>query len=151
MSVIVRTPGNMIKLFCKGADKAIFERLQDLVPESGTRLQQKIRQDTKAHLDSFAREGFRTLCCAEAIIPNHIYEQWKEVYQKAATSMANRNEKLSEAANLIEANLLLLGASAIEDKLQENVTFYNIFKNIFISKEKSMRVLFYFEALDSFC
>ncbi len=129
MSVIVRTPGNMIKLFCKGADKVIFERLQDLVPEEGTKLQRKIRQDTKAHLDSFARQGLRTLCCAEAVIPNNVYEQWKKVYQDADTSMQNRKEKLSEAANLIEKNLLLLGASAIEDKLQENVIIQIINKN----------------------
>ena len=35
--------------------------------------------------------------------------------------MQNREEKLSDAANLIENNLVLLGASAIEDKLQVGV------------------------------
>lgn len=37
--------------------------------------------------------------------------------------MQNREEKLSDAANLIENNLVLLGATAIEDKLQHGVGF----------------------------
>lgn len=36
--------------------------------------------------------------------------------------MQNREEKLSDAANLIENNLVLLGATAIEDKLQDQVS-----------------------------
>ena len=32
-----------------------------------------------------------------------------------------REDKLSDAANLIETNLVLLGATAIEDKLQDGV------------------------------
>jgi phospholipid-transporting ATPase len=35
--------------------------------------------------------------------------------------MQNREEKLADAANLIENNLVLLGATAIEDKLQDEV------------------------------
>jgi phospholipid-transporting ATPase len=35
--------------------------------------------------------------------------------------MQNREEKLADAANLIENNLVLLGATAIEDKLQDQV------------------------------
>lgn len=40
--------------------------------------------------------------------------------------MQNREEKLSDAANLIENNLVLLGATAIEDKLQDKVGFFLI-------------------------
>ena len=36
--------------------------------------------------------------------------------------MQNREDKLSDAANLIENNLVLLGATAIEDKLQNGVS-----------------------------
>lgn len=46
-----------------------------------------------------------------------------KVYEKSVASIENRKEKLSEKSNMIEKNLLLLGDSTIEDKLQEHVTF----------------------------
>ncbi|XP_032799496.1 probable phospholipid-transporting ATPase IA isoform X1 [Daphnia magna] len=121
MSVIVRTPSGKIKLFCKGADTVIYERLGSVVPTGPQQHQQYIRQVTTSHLEAFAREGLRTLCCAVAEIPHDIYEEWKHTYHRASISMQNREEKLADAANLIENNLVLLGATAIEDKLQEEV------------------------------
>ena len=44
-----------------------------------------------------------------------------ETYKKATLSIQNREKKLDEAAELIEKNLLILGATAIEDKLQQGV------------------------------
>nr|CAG4639782.1 EOG090X00X3 [Daphnia pulex] len=121
MSVIVRTPSGKIKLFCKGADTVIYERLGSAAPTGPQQHQQYIRQVTTNHLEAFAREGLRTLCCAVAEIPHDIYEEWKHTYHRASVSMQNREEKLADAANLIENNLVLLGATAIEDKLQEEV------------------------------
>ena len=40
---------------------------------------------------------------------------------KAATSIHHRDEKIQEAAELIEMNLVVLGATGIEDKLQVGV------------------------------
>lgn len=44
MSVIVRTPSGKIKLFCKGADTVIYERLGSVVPTGPQQHQQYIRQ-----------------------------------------------------------------------------------------------------------
>nr|CAG4640624.1 EOG090X00X3 [Eulimnadia texana] len=118
MSVIVRTSSGKIKLYCKGADTVIYERLGS---PSSQQQQPFIRQVTTTHLENFAREGLRTLCCAVAEIPEDVYDDWKNTYYRASTSLQNREEKLSDAANLIENNLVLLGATAIEDKLQEGV------------------------------
>jgi len=76
------------------------------------------------------------LCCAVAEIPHDIYEEWKHTYYRASVSMQNREEKLADAANLIENNLVLLGATAIEDKLQEevNVLFPHLLGVIFIAR-----------------
>lgn len=41
----------------------------------------------------------------------------------ASTAMQFRERKVEDAANLIENNLMLLGATAIEDKLQEGWIF----------------------------
>ncbi|KAH3902879.1 probable Probable phospholipid-transporting ATPase DRS2 [Saccharomycodes ludwigii] len=113
MSTIFRFPDGSIKLLCKGADSVIFERLDEeknLYVESTTR-----------HLEDYATEGLRTLCIAVRDIPQNEYSTWKEIYDKASTTLDNRSEKLDNAAELIEKNLYLLGATAIEDKLQEGV------------------------------
>lgn len=113
MSVIVRNAKGEIKLYCKGADTVIYERL---APNG-----QAYRDITLRHLEDFATEGLRTLCCAVAVIPEDIYAEWKETYHKASTAMQFRERKVEDAANLIENNLILLGATAIEDKLQDGV------------------------------
>ena len=46
------------------------------------------------------------------------YQQWARDYKAASTAIANRAEKLDEVAELAERNLFLLGATAIEDRLQ---------------------------------
>ena len=49
------------------------------------------------------------------------YKSWAEQYQEAASSITNRSEKIDEISEKIENDLILLGATAIEDKLQEGV------------------------------
>nr|XP_019918067.2 probable phospholipid-transporting ATPase IA isoform X5 [Crassostrea gigas] len=112
MSVVVRTPSGEIKLLCKGADTVIYERLDD---------KQMYKDITIQHLEEFATLGLRTLCIASADVTEEFYDEWKHTYYKASTSLQNRDKKLEEAAELIERNLRLLGATAIEDKLQEGV------------------------------
>ncbi|XP_047480073.1 probable phospholipid-transporting ATPase IA isoform X2 [Penaeus chinensis] len=112
MSVIVRTPQGQIKLYCKGADTVIYERLGD---------SQQFRDVTVRHLEEFAGEGLRTLCYAVADISPEFYEEWKNTFYKASTALQFRERKLEDAAQLIENNLTLLGATAIEDKLQDEV------------------------------
>ncbi|XP_028136313.2 probable phospholipid-transporting ATPase IA isoform X2 [Diabrotica virgifera virgifera] len=114
MSVIVRDPKGKIKLFCKGADSVIYERLDN---NSGREHCDMILQ----HLEHFASEGLRTLCLAVAELKEADFEHWKEMYHKASISLQHREEKIEEAANLIERKLKLVGATAIEDKLQEGV------------------------------
>jgi phospholipid-transporting ATPase len=61
-------------------------------------------------------------------IPEEEYRQWAAIYDKAAATINGRGEALDKAAELIEKNLFLLGATAIEDKLQEGVpdTIYTL-------------------------
>ncbi|XP_049296342.1 probable phospholipid-transporting ATPase IA isoform X5 [Anopheles funestus] len=113
MSVIARNSKSEIKLYCKGADTVIYERL---APDGVA-----YRESTLSHLEEFATEGLRTLCCAVSDIPDDVYEDWKHTYHKASTSLQYREQKVEDAANLIETNLRLLGATAIEDKLQDGV------------------------------
>eukprot|EP00051_Salpingoeca_urceolata_P032761 m.17242 g.17242 ORF g.17242 m.17242 type:complete len:1165 (+) comp5427_c0_seq1:383-3877(+) len=112
MSVIVRTPQGQIKLYCKGADTVIYERLAPRQP---------FADSTTKHLEAFATDGLRTLCLAVAQISEEQYASWSKVYEKAAQAIEGRAEKLAKAAEMIEKDLFLLGATAIEDKLQDGV------------------------------
>ncbi|KAL5615590.1 hypothetical protein BROUX41_005629 [Berkeleyomyces rouxiae] len=73
------------------------------------------------HLDDFATEGLRTLLYAQRFITEADYKTWKKVYHDATTSLTNRQAMIEAAGELIEQNLDLVGASAIEDKLQKGV------------------------------
>ena len=47
-------------------------------------------------------KGLRTLCIAIADIDEEFYENWKEIYEQASTSIDNREQKMEDAAELIE-------------------------------------------------
>ena len=73
------------------------------------------------HLDDFATEGLRTLLYAQKFIPEQDYQAWKKVWDNATTSLVNRQELIEEAGDMIEQSFDLVGATAIEDKLQQGV------------------------------
>ncbi|KAF7800091.1 hypothetical protein EIP86_011334 [Pleurotus ostreatoroseus] len=112
MSTIVRCPDGKIKVFCKGADTVILERLSPDQPYT---------EKTLIHLEDYATEGLRTLCIASREVSEQEYNQWVSVYNQAAATINGRGEALDKAAELIEKDLFLLGATAIEDKLQDGV------------------------------
>ena len=47
--------------------------------------------------------------------------RWQQQYVAAKTAIQDRDAKVAEVAELIERDLVLLGCTAIEDKLQEGV------------------------------
>jgi phospholipid-transporting ATPase len=72
-------------------------------------------------LQDYASDGLRTLCLAMRDIPQSEYDTWSTIYHQAAATINGRGEALDKAAEIIEKDLFLLGATAIEDKLQEGV------------------------------
>lgn len=76
---------------------------------------------TLAQVDAFATEGLRTLLFGHRILTEEEYAAWKAIYHPATTSLTNRQNLIEAAGALIETSLDLLGASAIEDKLQPGV------------------------------
>ncbi|XP_020292724.1 probable phospholipid-transporting ATPase IA isoform X3 [Pseudomyrmex gracilis] len=124
MSLVVRTPEGKIKIFCKGADSVIYERLTPIPLDTGDLDQGHVddfRETTLQHLETFAGDGLRTLCFASAEISEDVYQWWRESYHNASISLRNRDSMIEQAANLIETKLTLLGATAIEDQLQDEV------------------------------
>lgn len=123
MSTVVRCPDGHIKLFTKGADTVIYERLaanQSFSEPTLVHLEVSSRSD-KADKQDYATEGLRTLCLAYRDISEEEYSKWSAIYDSAASQLSGRADALDRAAEVIEQNLQLLGATAIEDKLQEGV------------------------------
>ncbi|XP_045128293.1 phospholipid-transporting ATPase ID-like isoform X3 [Portunus trituberculatus] len=112
MSVILKKDGK-IRLYCKGADSIIYERLKDG--------QESLKRHTQEHLDAFAGDGLRTLCLAYKDLEEDYFQDWKSRHHEAAVSLDNRDAKLDAIYEEIEKDLVLLGATAIEDKLQDGV------------------------------
>ncbi|XP_012994413.1 phospholipid-transporting ATPase ID isoform X7 [Esox lucius] len=113
MSVIVRNPAGQTKLYCKGADTIIFDRLD---PSN-----EDLMDTTSEHLNEFAGEGLRTLALAYKVLDRDFFEEWMTRLLLASTVMENREQRLADLYEEIETGLLLLGATAVEDKLQEGV------------------------------
>jgi phospholipid-translocating ATPase len=73
------------------------------------------------HVNDFATEGLRTLLYAHRFLTETEYQGWRKIYHDATTSLVNRSELIEKAGELIEQQLELGGATAIEDKLQKGV------------------------------
>jgi phospholipid-translocating P-type ATPase (flippase) len=78
-------------------------------------------EETRAHLKEFANSGLRTLCCAYRILDEEFYNEWAQRFHQATCEVVNRDECVLKVADEVDSDLLLLGATAIEDKLQVGV------------------------------
>ncbi|KAJ8654409.1 hypothetical protein O0I10_009979 [Lichtheimia ornata] len=124
MSVILRPhDSNKIILLCKGADSIIYERLcTDFGNQAELEAAQtELRTTTSSHLEDFANEGLRTLCLSYRFISEEEYAAWNQRYQEASASLYDREQKIDDVAEQIECNMLLMGGTAIEDRLQDGV------------------------------
>lgn len=112
-SVIIKHPETgQIVLYCKGADDLIMARLS----------KDSLYVDvTKQHLRDFAADGLRTLCAAYKVIDEEWFNAWAERFNAANCVLVDREQAIDKVANEIECDLNLLGATAIEDKLQIGV------------------------------
>ncbi|KAM6962998.1 phospholipid-transporting ATPase IC [Aplochiton taeniatus] len=113
MSVLVREPGGGLKLYCKGADLVILERLQKDSPH---------QESTEKALELFAQACLRTLCVAVRSVAEEVWEGWSKTLAKAsAVTTSSRDKLLEELHDDMERELKLLGVTAIEDRLQQGV------------------------------
>ncbi|CAI5724951.1 unnamed protein product [Peronospora destructor] len=112
-----------VLVFTKGADSMLFSRLDPMSANN-----EEIREATEKHLEAFAQDGLRTLVvCAKSMSP----QVWKQFYAQYRQVRANLNEVeaksrgepngIDKLQDQMESNLELLGATAIEDRLQDGV------------------------------
>ncbi|XP_072800555.1 phospholipid-transporting ATPase VD isoform X2 [Vicugna pacos] len=124
MSVVVRHPlSGQVVVYTKGADSVVMRLLAAAAPDGPSLEKQQvmIREQTQKHLDGYAKRGLRTLCIAKRVMSDTEYAEWLSNHFSAETSIDNREELLLESAMKLENKLTLLGATGIEDRLQEGV------------------------------
>ncbi|KAF7228505.1 phospholipid-transporting ATPase 11C isoform X1 [Nothobranchius furzeri] len=108
MSVIVRSGSGEMLLFCKGADSSIFPRVR----------QEEVER-IRLHVERNATEGYRTLCVAYKRLSEEEYAQADAGLREARLALQDREEKLLAVYNQVETGMSLIGATAVEDRLQE--------------------------------
>ena len=143
MSILLRSPpefGSCAVLFCKGADSAMLDpevsassetlyrgsderdgKLSKNDPPEDSEWEMAKMLGIETHLGEFASEGLRTLVLGVRFLTDEKCDEWLETYTAAATAINGRKEKLTAAALEIERDLHIVGATAIEDKLQVSV------------------------------
>ncbi|KAD6118633.1 hypothetical protein E3N88_09904 [Mikania micrantha] len=114
MSVIIQDETGQILLLCKGADSIIFDRLS----KNG----RMFEEATTKHLNDYGEAGLRTLALAYKKLEESEYVSWNEEFIKAKTSIGvDRDAMLERVSDMMEKDLILVGATAVEDKLQQGV------------------------------
>jgi phospholipid-transporting ATPase len=101
-------------IFMKGADSVMLSRLS----EGNNR---EYIKDINRRVDAFSRRGFRTLIMAFKYINPEEFQDWKMKYDEAANQINNREKAIGDVAEEIEKNMYLLGCTAVEDALQDDV------------------------------
>ena len=104
----------IIKLYCKGADSVIKARLSKNTPKV-------ILKQGEYYVDKFSKQGFRTLFVSMKILSQNEYDIFAKEVKEASTSLENKEALLAKAYEKVENNLYLIGATIVEDKLQDNV------------------------------
>ncbi|KHN44948.1 Phospholipid-transporting ATPase 1 [Glycine soja] len=114
MSVILGYPDNSVKVFVKGADTFMLK----VIDRS---FKMDLVRATEAHLHSYSSMGLRTLVIGMRDLNASEFEQWHASFEAASTAVFGRAAMLRKVSSIVENSLAILGASSIEDKLQQGV------------------------------
>ena len=115
MSVIVKTEDNKYIVYAKGADSMIELLLCNEDKNS------EMLKKTREYLKLFSVNGLRTLMVAYKEITEDYYQKWSEKYLAVKTNVNHTEEDINKLYDEMETNFKLIGSTAIEDELQDNV------------------------------
>lgn len=97
MSVVVRDAEGNVRLYVKGADTVIMERL-----EAGA-VSPKERTTTRDCLATWGNDGLRTLCFAYRDLSEEEYSSWSQRYLEARGSVEEIEKRKQKLPNQIDA------------------------------------------------
>ncbi len=111
--------------FTKGADSALYPLIltEGVSPQETNTIKQLISR-SEQYVDQFGIEGLRTLLLCHRFIDLEDALVWRRRYIKASAVSRNTKARLARMTAIeqeMERDMDLDGATAIEDKLQENV------------------------------
>ncbi|TPX51822.1 hypothetical protein SeLEV6574_g00051 [Synchytrium endobioticum] len=119
MSVVVRSPKDgKLMLFCKGADNMLLARLS----KDATVNPPAIIQQAEDALSHYSNSGLRTLVVGWKPLTEEEYSRFKHDFEAAEQALTDRTERIAAACDSIETDLIYLGCTAIEDRLQDQVS-----------------------------
>ncbi|KAK7717185.1 drs2 neo1 protein [Botryosphaeria dothidea] len=98
-----------------------FDDEEELVEEALVVDEPTVFERCFQHINDFSTEGLRTLLYGYRFLDDQEYQAWKKVYLDATTSLVDRQNLIERAGEMVEQDLELAGATAIEDKLQDGV------------------------------
>ena len=116
MSVVVQAPDGKLLLLCKGADSAIFERLDKSGndPTTVTTCQDIVH--------GYALKGLRTLAWSSRELEESMFKNWHQRWEAARASLGpDKSAQMMTLMIELESQLHLLGATGVEDALQVGV------------------------------
>ena len=138
MSVFVRDcASNQIYLMTKGADTVMLDRLitGKFGGERGSTKvdslfydQDAVLKNTLDHMNQYALEGLRCLLVSFKSLSASEFSSWNKEYLEASTDMQQidlkkkgEKNKIDDLQDKIEKGLMLIGCTALEDRLQDGV------------------------------
>lgn len=111
MSVIIKhIETDSYILYTKGADTEMFKKSS-----------QTDHEHFETALKEYSIQGWRTLVFGYKILTNDQFEFYLKILNDARNDILKREERLNEAFDIIESELIMSGVTAVEDKLQEQV------------------------------
>ena len=110
MSVIVRYPSGKIMMVTKGAESSVLPRCVSGPVDV-----------TSHHIDEYAVQGLRTLAVATRELSQAELERIEKEISAAKRVLNGREKRVEEVYDRVERELTLLGATAVEDKLEDGV------------------------------
>lgn len=112
MSILVEDSEGNYKLYIKGADNVILERI------SRKKNKEPYIEQTEDYLLKAAQQGYRTLLIAVRLLERHEVDDFLMCLAKAESDFSSaRAQRMRNVYDQLESDLFLLGATVVEDRL----------------------------------
>ncbi|KAL4709327.1 hypothetical protein ACJJTC_007059 [Scirpophaga incertulas] len=118
MSVAMRMPSGQVVLYVKGADSTV---LGALAPMRSGSAEAAAYDRTRTLLSEYSRAGLRTLVMAKRTMQPALWEEWLAGHVRASEIGEGREKRIRDSLARLESALTLVGATGVEDRLQEDV------------------------------
>lgn len=82
---------------------------------------QEVDDKIEWFLNTASKQGLRTLLMGMRVVEESEADQFMKDCARAEKNLANREQSLEKVFDLFERDIVLIGATAVEDRLQDDV------------------------------